>query len=130
MNPSEGGVVCFSMTPILRRVLIFPALSILIPSLVQAHAILLRSIPSANQVVHGEAVPIELRFNSRVDGKRSRLSLVDPTGTVRELTIEQPSHDSVASRASKLTPGWYVLRWQILAEDGHITRGEVAFRAN
>jgi methionine-rich copper-binding protein CopC len=118
------------VTPILRRVLILPAVSILIPRLVETHAILLRSSPSANQVVHGEAVPIELWFNSRVDGKMSRLSLVGPTSTVRELTIEQPSHDSVASRASKLAPGWHVLRWQILAEDGHITRDEVAFRAN
>jgi methionine-rich copper-binding protein CopC len=26
-----------------------------------------------------------------------------------------------------LTPGTYVLRWQVLAIDGHITRGDVPF---
>jgi hypothetical protein len=26
-----------------------------------------------------------------------------------------------------LTPGPYVLRWQVLAIDGHITRGDVTF---
>jgi hypothetical protein len=26
-----------------------------------------------------------------------------------------------------LTPGVYVLRWQVLAIDGHITRGDVPF---
>jgi len=26
-----------------------------------------------------------------------------------------------------LTPGSYVLRWQVLAVDGHITRGDVPF---
>jgi copper resistance protein C len=115
--------------PILRIVLLFPIVSLLTPWLVEAHAILVKSIPAPNQVVNGKAVSIELRFNSRVDGKRSRLSLVDPAGTVRGLAIEQPSHDSVTSRESELTPGQWILRWQVLAEDGHIARGEFVFQA-
>lgn len=93
------------------------------------HAILLKSIPSPQQVVSGKTVPIELHFNSRVDGKRSRLSLIDPSGAVHDLAIEQPAGDSLVSRAADLGPGEYILRWQILAQDGHITRGEVVFRA-
>jgi hypothetical protein len=29
---------------------------------------------------------------------------------------------------SNLTPGQDVVRWQVLAVDGHITRGEITFR--
>ena len=117
------------MMPTLRIVLIVPAVSLLMPWLLEAHAILVRSTPSPNQVVNGKAVSIDLRFNSRVDGKRSRLSLVDPAGTVRELSIDQPSQDALVSHASDLAPGRYLLRWQVLAADGHITRGELPFQA-
>ena len=50
-------------------------------------------------------------------------------GQQHDLAIEQPTHDSLTSRAADLSPGFYVIRWQILAEDGHITRGEVTFQA-
>ena len=118
------------MTQLLRCAGFSVALFLAVRWPAQAHAILLRSFPSANQAVNGKAVPLELYFNSRVDGKRSRLSLIDPEGTDHDLKIEQPSADSVVSRAANLHPGTYVLRWQILAEDGHITRGEVLFRVN
>jgi methionine-rich copper-binding protein CopC len=94
------------------------------------HAILMQSAPSPNQVVDGKNVAIELHFNSRIDGKRSRLSLVDPAGKQHALEIEQRASDSLVSHAADLPPGAYILQWQILAEDGHITRGEVRFRAN
>jgi hypothetical protein len=96
---------------------------------VDGHAILLRSTPSANQVVNGKSIPIELHFNSRVDGKRSRLTLVYPDGQQRDLVIEQASRDSLLARTAEVAPGSYSLHWQVLAEDGHISRGEVLFRA-
>ena len=96
---------------------------------VQGHAILLQSTPLANQVVDGKDIPIELQFNSRVDVKRSRLSLRCPNGQERDLAIEQSSSAWVVSRIKDLDPGSYVLRWQVLAEDGHISQGELLFRA-
>jgi len=33
----------------------------------------------------------------------------------------------LSARAQQLAPGKYTLRWQALAVDGHITRGEVPF---
>ena len=96
---------------------------------VWGHAILLEATPGANQTVNGGAIPIKLRFNSRIDGKRSRLALLGPDGRERALAIEeQPSPDTLTANGGTLTPGPCVLRWQVLAEDGHITRGEVTFR--
>jgi len=35
--------------------------------------------------------------------------------------------DILSATANDLKPGEYQLRWQVLAVDGHITRGEIPF---
>jgi hypothetical protein len=93
-----------------------------------AHAILLESSPAANAKIAGPDVAIKLRFNVRIDLERSRLILVHPDGSQLPLTIKKDAQaDIVASDAAGLAPGPYRLRWQVLASDGHITRGEVLF---
>ena len=95
-----------------------------------AHAILLSATPAANQVVDGGKIPVTLRFNARIDAKRSTLVLVDPGGREFPLVIaDQPTPDTLRATAEGLAAGLYLLRWQVLAADGHITRGEVPFRA-
>ena len=95
---------------------------------VLGHAIVLEAAPGKNAVVNGPDVPVKLRFNSRIDAKRSRLILLDPDGQQRTLVIaDVPGGDSLVSEAKGLKSGAYVLRWQVLASDGHITRGEVPF---
>lgn len=91
-----------------------------------AHAHLMSSSPQADAVVHGPSVSIDLRFNSRVDSTRSHLDLVQPDGKIRPLTVSAPSDAEMASQA-RLVPGKYIIRWQALSVDGHITRGEVPF---
>ena len=96
---------------------------------VQGHAILISSEPAKGQVVKGPEIKVSLRFNSRVDAKRSRLTLVAPGGKEASLAIDKRSAvGSLSSNATGLSVGAYVLRWQVLAGDGHVSRGEVAFR--
>ena len=92
------------------------------------HAILRSTVPASNEVVHGATVHVQLQFSSRIDVKRSRLILLLPGGSERVLVVDQPSPDTVRSEVAQLAPGQYLLRWQVLAEDGHITRGELPFR--
>jgi|SRR5215471_2902849 len=93
------------------------------------HAILLKATPAVNQVIGSGNMHIEFRFNSRIDAKRSKLTLVGPDVQERALKIgEQSSPDTLSSEAAGLTPGSYRVRWQVLAQDGHITRGEVPFK--
>ena len=95
---------------------------------VLAHAILLESSPAASAKVTGPNFPIQLRFNVRIDFSRSRLILVRPDGSQQPLVIKKDTQpDIVSSDAAGLPPGDYRLRWQVLASDGHITRGEVLF---
>jgi methionine-rich copper-binding protein CopC len=97
--------------------------------LAKAHAILLTAKPAVGQVVRGPRVEVALRFNSRIDAQRSRITLVDPTVKPHPLPIRlQSSPDSLTSEAEGLRAGEYILQWQVLAADGHITRGEVRFR--
>jgi methionine-rich copper-binding protein CopC len=94
-----------------------------------AHAILLESSPSINTTVAGPAVPIKLRFNVRIDATRSRLTLVTPDASTQLLAISKDAPaDILASQAQGLIPGEYRIRWQVLASDGHITRGEIPFK--
>ena len=98
-------------------------------SAAHGHAIVLSTTPGLRETVPGPDVAIKIRFNSRIDSKRSRLTLLAPDGKQTALGIvEAPSEDSLLSEAKGLKNGVYLLRWQVLALDGHITRGEVPFR--
>jgi methionine-rich copper-binding protein CopC len=115
---------------ILLAVCLLVAVAMLSPSRsAVAHAILLDSSPAINSVVSGPTVPIKLRFNVRIDATRSRLTLVKPDATTQSLTTTKDAPaDTLASQAQSLNPGEYRIRWQVLASDGHITRGEIPFQ--
>jgi methionine-rich copper-binding protein CopC len=116
----------------LNRVLVFGAVVVVFWTLFEqsssAHAILLEATPSANSKVAGPEITIRLRFNSRIDAQRSRLTLILPDGSSRKLELlpQQPP-DILKSQASGLSAGNYHLQWLVLATDGHITRGEFPF---
>jgi copper resistance protein C len=94
-----------------------------------AHAILLESSPSLNSTVAGPSIPIKLRFNVRIDATRSRLTLIKPDASTQSLAISKDAPaDTLSSQAQALNPGEYRIRWQVLASDGHITRGEIPFQ--
>ena len=97
-------------------------------STAHGHAIVLSATPGPHQVIGGPDILVKLRFNSRIDARRSRLILVSSDGEQRSLAItDSKSPDALQSQASGLKSGSYVIRWQVLAADGHITRGEVPF---
>ena len=94
-----------------------------------AHAVLVSSTPQKNTAVSGPDITINLKYNSRVDGARSTLSLLKPDGTVEKIGAPaQVAPDVLSATGHGLAKGAYVLRWQVLATDGHITRGEVPFQ--
>ena len=97
-----------------------------IPAL--AHAILLDGTPAAGQTLPVGTLSVALRFNSRIDAARSRLTLVRGGGS-RVLAIASGETPDKVVAEAELAPGPQVLRWQVLAVDGHITRGEIRFTA-
>jgi methionine-rich copper-binding protein CopC len=113
----------------LCALILFAAVAVfLIVTPAAAHAVLLESTPSLKSAVSGPDVPIKLRFNVRIDTLRSRLTLIRPDGSVQPLEIsKQTPVDTLSAEAIGLAAGAYRLRWQVLASDGHITRGEISF---
>ncbi len=105
---------------------VLAAAGLLAPDQARAHAILMDSQPAARATVPAGPAAIMLRFNSRVDHARSRMAL-RAAGTETALPVDPASAaDSLAASAT-LAPGDYVVRWQVLTVDGHITRGDVPF---
>jgi methionine-rich copper-binding protein CopC len=120
----------------LRRALYCPSILILLaiiliagfPRSAWAHAILMESKPAVHSSIKGPEVAIWLRFNVRVDGSRSRVELVAPDGSRQTLALAKQSRpDILQSQASSLKPGAYKLQWNVLASDGHMSKGEVPF---
>ena len=94
----------------------------------EGHAILKTSSPVSGASVSGPDMAVKLTFNVRVDAARSKLQLLLPdTSTVDLPIVGSPAPDTLISKLMGLKPGVYVIRWQVLAPDGHITRGEIPF---
>jgi methionine-rich copper-binding protein CopC len=93
-----------------------------------AHAIIVKAEPAAGSVAPGPDIVIDLTYNVRVDQGRSKLSLTGPDGTEQQIAITpETAPDQLHGKAAGLVPGDYILHWQVLASDGHITRGDVPF---
>jgi methionine-rich copper-binding protein CopC len=106
--------------------LAFVLLCVAIPVKVFAHAVLLESRPTTGAVIKGPVLSLWLRFNVRVDGSRSRCMLILPDGNIKPLSLDpQSKPDVLTTNAKQLSAGNYKLQWQVLAADGHITRGEL-----
>jgi copper resistance protein C len=97
------------------------------PLTANAHAILVDSRPAIGARIAAGPATLTLRYNSRIDRGRSRLTLNGPDKTQQVLPIADSGPEDVLATQAELAPGAYVLRWQVLAIDGHITRGDVPF---
>jgi copper resistance protein C len=101
---------------------------VLIPGIASAHAVLVQSSPVANATLQGPDVAITMKFNSRVDATRSTLRLSTPDGQSKTLAVDPgAAPDTLTAKAGGLSPGKYAIQWQVLAVDGHITRGQILF---
>ena len=96
-----------------------------VPSIAQAHAILEESTPPSGASVKPGPLELRFRYNSRIDHARSRLTLIRPDRTKDTIPIAAEAPPDIIDAHVELSPGAYVIRWQVLAVDGHITRGDV-----
>lgn len=96
-----------------------------LPGLARAHAILEDSTPAAGALVKAGPVDLRLRYNSRIDRGRSRLTLIRPDRTKDTIPIVSEGPPDIIAAHLDLQAGAYIVRWQVLAVDGHITRGDV-----
>ncbi len=114
-----------------RRTLLAACIAILalaaFPLSARAHAVIIASHPASGATLAAGPVTFDLRYNSRIDKERSRLTLTRPDSTTTVLPIDSGSPPDILASTANLPPGAYSLRWQVLAIDGHITRGDIPF---
>ncbi len=121
----------FFVGGVVRVCLVMVAVVVLlvVPSAAWAHAVLVHSSPAVNATVDGPDVAVEIKFSSRVDGARSTMLLSTSDGKSKPLAIEhQSSPDTLTTHVTHLDSGKYSIQWQVLATDGHVTRGEIPFQ--
>ncbi len=101
----------------------------LLPRRAAAHALVMSSTPEPGARLATAPAQVVLRFNSRIDHARSRLTLFGPDNHPVPLPLAPPTDPALvqAPLPAGLAPGGWRLRWQVLAVDGHITRGDIFF---
>jgi copper resistance protein C len=100
------------------------------PGQARAHALVLEAEPAAGAKLTEPPRQIYLRFNSKLEKRLSHVTLSTEKGQPVPLPIavngsEKP--DRLVLPLAPLTPGAYVVRYKVLAADGHITEGALRF---
>jgi copper resistance protein C len=118
--------------PRMLRALAALAASVLVsaPGLALAHALVLESRPSQGAQLTEAPREVYLRFNSKLEKRLSHVTLATEKGQPVPLPIaaddgEKP--DRLVLPLAHLEPGAYVVRYKVLAVDGHITEGILRF---
>jgi len=103
----------------------------LVPAPISAHAALVAATPVADSTIGQPPKTIRIRFDQIPDPKFNAITLLDTSGKViagGAATAEAGDPSVVeVTLDGKLTPGLYTVAWQVLANDGHLTKGNYSF---
>ena len=100
------------------------------PIVSHAHAVVTHATLKDGRVTAGAPSETTLEFNSAIEAKLAKVTLVDDKGAERTLELaagEHPANVLVVSLPA-LTPGHYALRYKVLAADGHVTESVLRFQ--
>jgi len=122
----------------LSRPVVGPALLLLVacvllrPAPAVAHAIVLESSPIHDAVLERAPEQVTLRFNSKIEKRFTRLTLAGGEHPPVAVTLpvgadDAATPDRLVIPLPHLGAGVYVLRYRVLAVDGHITEGVLRF---
>ena len=101
-----------------------------VPALAAAHAIVLDSSPRHDAVLTEAPARLTLRFNSRIEAALSRVTIESPGAAARPRALHvegAEGADRLVVPLEPLAPGVYVVRYRVLAADGHVTEGALRF---
>jgi len=113
-------------------VVLLPLLLLACPMPARGHAIVLESSPTHDATLARPPERIVLRFNSKIEKRLTRVTLTAGDGATVPVPIaiqgpEVAAQDRLVIPLRPLGPGTYVLRYRVLATDGHITEGALRF---
>lgn len=100
------------------------------PSYATGHAILQDSSPPNDATLSTSPKRIVLRFKSRIEPRLTRVSLTDGQGRRIALSPSatvSTAPDEVSTLLPPLAAGTYIVRFRVMATDGHVTEGVLRF---
>jgi copper resistance protein C len=105
---------------------------VLSPAIALAHAHLSGSDPEDGAVVDTATPDLTLTFSEGIEADFSTFTLVasesgEPVGNGLSPDAGSDPATVTLTVSEPLPPGSYTLQWEVLALDGHVTSGEVAF---
>lgn len=100
------------------------------PASAGAHAVLLRTAPSASATIERPPKLVLMTYSEPVEPRFAIVSVTDATG--RQVTAGPPrrsarSPDELVTPLRRATPGWYLVYWRVISADGHPVRGAFTF---
>jgi putative copper export protein/methionine-rich copper-binding protein CopC len=100
---------------------------VMIPAVGFAHAYVEQSTPYADAVLNESPELIQIRFTEAVESKLSKIELFDAEGL--EIKGKLFAHDEQELRYAipRLPRGIYIVNWQVLSVDTHVTEGSFRF---
>ena len=114
--------------PVARLTLVAGVAMTLLASGAVAHAIATTAHPAAGSTVRAGTIDVGVEFNARIDRRRSRLLLHAPGGADAPVVPDERAPPNVMRGTASLgESGHWEVRWQVLSQDGHITRGVIPF---
>ncbi|RXJ00663.1 hypothetical protein DS745_11420 [Anaerobacillus alkaliphilus] len=116
----------------MKKIVVLPLflLILLLPMYVYAHAYLKESYPTNESVLDYSPEEIIAQFSEPINLSLSKLTLKDEAG--KTIASEQVSDNNqeLILRPPNLENGVYIVDWQILAKDTHVTSGSFHFTVN
>ena len=123
--------MALAFRPAAAAALLLTCLALGAPRVASAHAVVLESSPAADAVLPQPPSQVVLRFNSRIEKRFTRVTLAlgdrAPVVVVLPTGDAETTPDRITIPLEALGPGAYVLRYRVLAVDGHITEGALRF---
>lgn len=103
------------------------ALLLAAPAPAFAHAVLVRTVPSASGTVNVAPTSVALTFSELVEPRFTSISVTNAAG--EQLRADHPTREgkSISVRLKDLTEGWYLVYWRVISADGHPVRGAYTF---
>jgi copper transport protein len=109
---------------------VLAAIGLVLPAVAGAHAALLRTTPEASVVTNGSPPQVTLTYSEPIEPRFSIISVTDVNGL--QVTSGTPRRQAGAPQTlvvplERLPPGWYLVIWRVISQDGHPVRGAFTF---
>jgi methionine-rich copper-binding protein CopC len=101
--------------------------------LVEAHAVLVKSVPASRAALSHAPDRVELWFNERLEPAFSTVSVWNAAGTQvdrRDAVVGPDDARRLSVAVEVLAPGAYTVRFRVLSVDGHIVESSFSFSVN